>query len=69
MHLILVDHKGGLSLPRNSAVRFNDHPDMTIAVHLGCKATNQQQSKIWDCLEEKKIPNSRITKRTDSKII
>ena len=28
---------------RNSTVRLTDHPDLTIAVYLGCKATKQQQ--------------------------
>ena len=42
MHLLVVYHKGGLSLPRNSAVRLTYCPDMTIAaVYRRCKATNQ----------------------------
>ena len=31
----VVNHLGGLSLPRNSVVRLTDHPDMTIAVYHG----------------------------------
>ena len=31
----------GLSLSRNSVVRLTDHPDMTIAVYCGHKATAQ----------------------------
>ena len=30
MYLVLVNHLGGLSLPRNSVVRLTDHPTMTI---------------------------------------
>ena len=39
MHLVLVNCLGGLDLPRNSKVRLTDCPDMTMAVHNGCKAT------------------------------
>ena len=34
MHLVLVNSLGGLSLPRNSAVRLTDRPDMTVAVDI-----------------------------------
>ena len=30
MHEVLVNHLGGLSLPRKSVVRLTDRPDMTI---------------------------------------
>ena len=43
MHLVLVNHLGSLSLSRDGVARLNDHPDMTIAVYHGCKATKQQQ--------------------------
>ena len=33
MHLVLVYHLGGLSLPRTSVVTLTDRPDMTIAVY------------------------------------
>ena len=33
---------GDLSLPTNSVVRLTGHPDMTIVVYCGCKATKQQ---------------------------
>ena len=39
VHLVLVKRLGGLGLPRNSKVRLTDCPDMTMAVHNGCKAT------------------------------
>ena len=32
VHLVLVNHLGGLSLPKKSVVRLNDRPDMTISV-------------------------------------
>ena len=35
MHLVLVNHLGGLSLSRNSVARLTDHPDMIIAVNRG----------------------------------
>ena len=41
MHLVLVNSLGGLNLPRNSVVRIIDHPDMTIAVYRGHKATKE----------------------------
>ena len=39
MHEVLVNHLGGLSLPRKSVVRLTDHPDMTLDVYLGRKTT------------------------------
>ena len=42
MHLVLVNHLG-FSLPRNSAIRSADHPNVPIAVYCGRKATTQQQ--------------------------
>ena len=41
VHEILVNHLGGLSLPRKSAVRLTDLPDMTAAVYRGRKTTQQ----------------------------
>ena len=43
MHEVLVNHLGGLSLPRNSVVRLTDHPNMTLDVYRGRKTTTQQQ--------------------------
>ena len=43
MHEVLVNHLGGLSLPRKSVVRLTDHPDMTVDVYHGRKTTTQQQ--------------------------
>ena len=42
MHEVLVNRLGGLSLPRKSVVRLNDHPDMTLDVYRGRKTTMQQ---------------------------
>ena len=42
VHLVLVNHLGGQSLPRNSLVRLTDHLDMTIGVYHGRKRTKQQ---------------------------
>ena len=43
MHLVLVNHLGGLSLGRNS-----DHTNMTLAVKRGCKEqqNNNNNNKI-----------------------
>ena len=37
MHGVLVNHLGGLSLPRKSVVRLTDRPDMTLDVYCGRK--------------------------------
>ena len=43
MHEVLVNRLRGLSLPRKSAVRLTDRPDMTLDVYRGRKTTQQQQ--------------------------
>ena len=43
VHEVLVNHLGGLSLPRKSVVRLIDHPNMTLDVYRGRKTTTQQQ--------------------------
>ena len=43
VHEVLVNHLGGLSLPRKSVVRLTDRPDMTLDVYRGHKTTKQQQ--------------------------
>ena len=43
VHEVLVNRLGGLSLPRKSAVRLIDRPDMTLDVYRGRKTTNQHQ--------------------------
>ena len=43
VHEVLVNRLGGLSLPRKSAVRSTDRPNMTIDVYRGRKTTIQQQ--------------------------
>ena len=35
VHKVLVNHLGGLSLPRKSVVRLTDRPDMTLDVYRG----------------------------------
>ena len=46
MHEVLVNHLGGLSLPRKSVVRLPDRPDMTLDVYRGRKTTMQQQQHL-----------------------
>ena len=46
MHEVLVNHLGGLSLPRKSVVRFSDRPDMTLDIYRGRKTTIQHTLKI-----------------------
>ena len=43
MHELLVNHLGGLSLPRKSVVTLTDRPNMTLDVYCGCKTATQQQ--------------------------
>ena len=45
MHEVLVNHLGGLSLPRKSVVRLTDFPDMTLDVYRGRKTTLQQHQQ------------------------
>ena len=45
VHEVLVNHLGGLSLPRKSVVRLTGHPDMTLDVYLGRKTTTEQQQQ------------------------
>ena len=42
VHQVLVNHLGGLSLPRKSVVRLSDCPDITLDVYRGRKTTIQQ---------------------------
>ena len=44
VHEVLVNHLGGLSLPRKHVVRVTDSPDMTSAAYHGIK--QQQQTTI-----------------------
>ena len=50
MHKALVNHLGGLNLPRKSVVRLTDCPDMTLDVYHGRKTTTQQQQLSLCCL-------------------
>ena len=45
MHKVLVDHLGGLGLPRKSVVELADLPDMTLDVYRGSKTKIQQQQQ------------------------
>ena len=49
MHKVLVNHLGGLSLPRKSVARLTDRPDMTLDVYRGRKTTIQQKLFQGDC--------------------
>ena len=44
MHEVLVNRLGGLSLPRKSAGRLTDRPDMTLDVYRGRKTTMQRKN-------------------------
>ena len=50
MHEVLVNRRGGLSLPRKGVVRLTDRPDMTLDVYRGRKATRQQQKPFFSKL-------------------
>ena len=50
VHEVLVNHLGGLSLPRKSVDRLTDRPDMTLDVYRGRKTTIQQQQTILQAL-------------------
>ena len=45
MHEVVINHLGGLSLPRKSVVRLTDRLDMTLDVYRGRKTTIQQQQQ------------------------
>ena len=45
MHEALINHLGGLSLPRKTVVRLTDRPNMTLDVYRGRKTTTQQQQQ------------------------
>ena len=47
VHKVLVNHLGGLNLPRKSVVRLTDRPDMTLDVNRGHKTTTQQQQPTF----------------------
>ena len=49
VHKVPVNRLGGLSLPRKSAVRLTDRPDMTLDVYRGRKTTIQQQQLSFYC--------------------
>ena len=48
VHEVLVNHLGGLSLPRKNVVKLNDCPNMTTAVICGRKTKLQQQPHLYD---------------------
>ena len=68
MHEALVNHLGGLSLPRKSVVRLTDRPDMTLDVYRGRKTTIQQQynNTITD-RKEKEKKKTYISQMTEHK--
>ena len=68
MHEVLVNHLGGLSLPRKSVVRLTDRPDMTLDVYRGRKTTAQQQIQtivfcaiLYSSLRERYSFTARLT--------
>ena len=54
VHAVLVNHLGGLSLPRKSVVWLTDCPDMTIVVYYERKTQQQQE-------QHRRIPASNIS--------
>ena len=44
MHEVLVNHLGGLSLPRKSVVKLTDRPDMTLDVCVDVKQQHNSSS-------------------------
>ena len=64
MHEVLVNHLGGLSLPRKSVVRLTDRPDMTLDVYSGRKTTIQNNispdSSCLKCLDSCSISGVHI---------
>ena len=46
VHEVLVNHLGGLRLPRKSVARLTDRPNMTLDVYRGRKTTMQQQQQL-----------------------
>ena len=69
MHEVLINHLGGLSLPRKSVARLTDCPDMTLPYFFGYKTeffSFQNNPKdldpackmdldLWDCLGRVKL--------------
>ena len=51
MHEVLVNHLGGLSLPKKSVGRLTDRPDITLDVCRGRKTTAQQQQQSFQKLD------------------
>ena len=60
MHEVLFNRLGGLSLPRNSVVRLNDRPDMTLDVYRGRKTTIQQQQEQHQTVYTFKIQKEEV---------
>ena len=64
MHEVLVNHLGGLSLPRKSVVRLTDRPDMTLDVYRGRKTTTQNvNNNSCDSNKQCKAPTVFIAQR------
>ena len=51
MHEVLVNHLGGLSLPRKSVVRLTDRPDMTFNVYRGRETTTFPLALLRDKIQ------------------
>ena len=46
MHEVLVNHIGGISLPKKGVVRLTDRPDLTLDVYRGRKTTIQHNNTV-----------------------
>ena len=64
VHEVVVNHKGGLSLPRKSVVRLTDCPNMTIDVYSGRKTTTQQQLFLINITILFPVKSNQIPQRT-----
>ena len=65
VHEVLVNHLGGLSLPRKSVVRLTDRPDMTLDVYHGLKTTIKQQQIMSYYTDHIFIQMCHFTKRNN----
>ena len=52
MHKVLVNHSGGLSLPRKSVVRLTYRPDMTLDVDIKQQYNQLGHVRNWVILDK-----------------
>ena len=60
MHEVLVNHLGGLSLPRKHVVRVADSPDMTSALTIDIKQKQQTTIQLYFVKQLVKEGNSSL---------